>query len=123
MLLRDGFLERKLTCAVCGRGLDHKRVGRIRKFCSDRCRDEARRDRDFVGAFRPPPTEVAQTHETTENNPANSVACRGENRGRAFPIDLVGGGFRWPGATVLDPELRRNILAVELGGPLRRVRR
>jgi hypothetical protein len=123
MLLRDEFLERKLTCAVCGGGLDHKRVGRIRKFCSDRCRDEARRDRDFVGAFRPPPAEVAQTHETAENTPTNSMACRGENRGRAFPIDLVGGGaFKWPGSG-LDSELRRNILAVELGGPLRRAGR
>jgi hypothetical protein len=118
MLLRDGFLERKLTCAVCGVGLDHKRVGRIRRFCSDKCRDGARRDRSFVGAAR----VVAQTHETTENTPTNSMASKGKNRGRAFPVDLLGHGYRWPGSGI-DPELRRNILAVELGGALtRRVR-
>ena len=115
MLLRDGFLERKLTCAICGGGLDHKRVGRIRRFCSDKCRDGARRDRSFVGAAR----VVAQTHETAENTPTNSTASKGENRGRAFPVDLLGHGYRWPGSE-LDPELRRHILAVELGGALTR---
>jgi hypothetical protein len=118
MLLRDGFGERKLTCAVCGAGLDHKRVGRIRKFCSDRCRDEARRDRNFVGAFGPTPTEVAQTHETTENTSTNSVACKDEKRGRAFPLDVLGHGFRWP-ASGLDAELCGRIISAELGNRLK----
>jgi hypothetical protein len=115
MLLRDGIFKRKLTCAICGAGLDHKRVGRIRKFCSDRCRDEARRDRDFVGSFGSPPTEVARTHETAENTPTNSMACKGEKRDRASPLDLLGHGFRWSGATAIDPELRRRIVETELG--------
>jgi hypothetical protein len=120
MLQRDGFLARKLKCAICGRGLDHKRVGRIRKFCSDKCRDKARRDRDFVGAFGPSPTEVARTHESTKNSSTKSAVCEGAKRGRAFPVDLVGGGsFKWPGATAIDPELRRKIINAEFGNRLK----
>ena len=74
-----------------------------------------------MGAFGPPPTEVAQTHETTENTPTNSMASKGETRGRAFPVDLLGHVYRWPGSEI-DSELRRNILAVELGGATYRVK-
>jgi hypothetical protein len=114
MLLRDGFLKRKLTCPVCGGGLDHKRVGRIRKFCSDKCRELAGPAISW-GAFGPPPSEMAQTHETTENTSTNSVACKGVRQGRAFPVDLLGHGYRWSGSG-LDPELRRKIIAAEVGG-------
>jgi hypothetical protein len=127
MLLRDGFLERKLTCAVCGSGLDHKRVGRIRKFCSDRCRDEARRDRNFVGAFGSPAIEVARAHETTKNPADRSAVCGGQKRGRGsilsptdWPIDLIGGCRR---GSELDPELARKIIEIECSGPLKGFRR
>jgi hypothetical protein len=124
MLLRDGIFKRKLTCSICGAGLEHQRVGRIRQFCSDRCRDEARRSRDFmnfVGGFRSPPTEVAPTHETREIPPANSVVCKAIERGRGsilsptdWPIDLLGGS-RHSSRSRLDPELRRNIIEIEVG--------
>jgi hypothetical protein len=95
-------------CRCCGREffVVGKRNGRRPEFCSDSCRQ---------AEFRYARYPSSRTPKNAENIPANSVACRGENRGRAFPIDLVGGGFRWPGATVLDPELRRQILDVELG--------
>jgi hypothetical protein len=106
-------------CRYCGREFfAGKRSGRTRQFCCNACRQAHFRNANFEARYQTP-----GALRNAENNPANSVTCRGENRGRAFPIDLVGGGFRWPGATVLDPELRRNIFAAELGGPLRRARR
>ena len=35
----------------------------------------------------------------------------------SIPVDLVGGSLRrWPGATRIDPDLRREILETEIGG-------
>jgi hypothetical protein len=35
-------------CAVCGRNLVMKHTGRKGRFCSDRCRDRARQDRNYA---------------------------------------------------------------------------
>jgi hypothetical protein len=114
MLLRDSPLKRKLVCSICGAGLQHERVGRIRRYCSDRCRDGARRDREHRVSWMPA-TQVTKTHETVEKPPVISVACKAGNRGRAFALDLLGHGYKWPGAERLDPELTRKIVRAELG--------
>jgi hypothetical protein len=119
MLLRDGQFARKLTCEFCGVGLTHKRTGRIRKYCSDRCRDAARRERQFasfVGAFGPTHTEIARTHETTEKSSTNSMTCKTEKSGRGSPVNLFGGGsFVFPDAIKVDPVLRRKIVLAAFG--------
>lgn len=35
--------------------------------------------------------------------------------GGVFPTEIVGNGYRWPGARRLEPELRRAIVATEIG--------
>jgi hypothetical protein len=42
------------------------------------------------------------------------------DRGSSFsvPIDLIGGGYRWPGAPKLNPKLTAMILRAEIGGAL-----
>jgi hypothetical protein len=106
-------------CRNCGREFfAGKRNGRRREFCSNACRQAGFRNAEFARRY-----QVPDPLRNVENTAANAVACEGENRGRGFPLDLLGHGFRWPGATAIDPELHRNILAVELGGPLRMVRR
>ena len=106
-------------CRYCGREFfAGKRCGRTRQFCCNACRQAHFRNAKIEARYQAP-----GALRNAENTPTNSVACRGENRGRASPVDLLGHGFCWPGATVLDPELRRNILAVELGGALREAKR
>jgi hypothetical protein len=98
-------------CRQCGQEFWFgKRHGRKRLFCSNSCRQAYFRNAKIEARY-----QTKGALRNAENSPTSSVACKGKNRGRAFPIDLVGGGFRWPGAEALDPELRRRILDVELG--------
>jgi hypothetical protein len=122
MLLRDDDGPRKLTCVVCGTDLQHKRVGRVRKFCSDTCRIVAHRTIKAIG-FDPfrytnpaPPAGGAGCNEKAENSPTKSMICKTEKPGRGSPVNLLGGGnFRFADEIKLDAELRRKIIKMELG--------
>jgi hypothetical protein len=129
MLLRDDDGPRKLTCAVCGTDLQHKRVGRVRKFCSDACRIAAHRTIKAIG-FDPfrytnsvppagavPPAGDAGCNEKAENSSTESMACKVESSSRGSPVNLLGGSnFHFADDAIrLDPELRRKIIKMELG--------
>jgi hypothetical protein len=78
-------IEHAATCAVCGKSLKPNRTGRPRCYCSDRCRDEARRGRDyasFVGC-RYPNEEIPQN---ADNNAARSMTCEGHFGDQAHGI-------------------------------------
>ena len=73
------------VCPVCGteilpRRLRGKIVGRVRLYCSDRCRKAAFRSTDFTRRY--PPLEAGRNDE---NNPITSNACKGDFGGRASP--------------------------------------
>jgi hypothetical protein len=51
---------------------------------------------------------------------ANDINSLQERLPRSNPVNLVGGGYRWPTATTLDPALWRAIIRVEIGGQLRK---
>ncbi len=98
-----------------------KRSGRKAAFCSDKCRDAARRTRNFEGS--------GNTRKRTQAIPRNaskrsmiSNPCKGDfadqGPARSVPINLLGGGsYRWPGARPLDPETRAKIYWCEIGEP------
>jgi hypothetical protein len=107
MLLRnDGANVKRtsLTCANCGRTLpdprtrvSRHRAGRIQKYCNDKCRDEARRARDFearfggissnfVGVKTSDLPEIAWTHEIGSNSSDKSTTCEGEKVDRGSPV-------------------------------------
>jgi hypothetical protein len=101
-------------CRNCGQEFFiGKRNGRQREFCSNACRQSHFRNAEFGRRYQTP-----DPLRNTEKTAATSVACQGPQGGRAFPIDLLGGGYRWPGSAPLDPDLRRKIVAAEL--PTRR---
>jgi hypothetical protein len=94
-----------------------KRYGRKRQFRSNACRQAHFRKVEFSRRYkRPDPLR------NVENTPAQSTACKAQIRGRAFPVDLLGHGFKWPGSG-LDPELRRKIINAEFGNRLKEVGR
>ena len=72
-------------CVVCGAPLHPKRASRRQRFCSDRCRDEHRRMRNFEkkGTTRYPHSGGPQPSEKEEEK---SNACRSETVGRPPPI-------------------------------------
>jgi hypothetical protein len=68
-------------CQHCGRAFHPKRGSRRQRFCSYRCRDEARRARDFVGRY---PTQA--NPRSVENRALVSMACKGDFADLAYSI-------------------------------------
>jgi hypothetical protein len=101
-------------CEQCGKPLKTKRSGRKRRYCSSRCRSAARRYRGWGANFvsRGYPTE-AKLQNGSEKSTI-SAPSQGEKRDLAFPIDVLGGGNRWPWR--LDRGLLRTIIEREIGG-------
>jgi len=102
------------TCEQCGKPLRTKRAGRKRRYCSNRCRSAARRNRGWGTSFvsRGYPNEGATRNEpksATQSEPSQAEKCD-----LAFPIDILGGSRRWRGR--LDRELLRSIVEQEIGG-------
>ena len=85
---RDGSRGRAGTCcANCGKRLDPqtKRAGRPQRFCSDKCRDEARRARNFA-AFGATRRGRSRKPRNVQNNHAASKACRSNSGDRASGV-------------------------------------
>jgi hypothetical protein len=113
---------RQRVCARvdCQKPLPWSNHGRPQRFCSTRCQRLASREKAFwsrvegqagvviPGAVKSPPKK-----------PLVSISCKARNgdlypRAKA-PLDLLGGGRRWPGGTRLDRDLRRRIIEQEIG--------
>jgi hypothetical protein len=107
-------------CQHCQREIrSPKRSGRKAAFCSYKCRDAERRNRNFVGS--------GNTRKSTQAIPRNaskssmiSDASRGDfvdrSPSRSVPLNLLG-GYHWPGARPLDAETRERIYWCEIGEP------
>jgi hypothetical protein len=101
-------------CPQCGQEFWlGKRAGRKRQFCSNACRQAHFRNAEFERRY-----QVPDPLRNAENPPEQSTACKAQIRGQAFPIDLLGHGFRWPGSG-LDPDLRRKVISAEFGSRLK----
>ncbi len=92
-------------CPICAAPLSRKLIGRRKKFCSDRCRDQARRLRETAvqrlkkGARYP----CSRVPRNDERNACATGTFEGENRDRAPAISgprnvieaEVIAGFEW----------------------------
>jgi hypothetical protein len=104
--LRNGNAR---TCASCGAAMKPKRGSRRQRFCDSQCRSRARRERNFSATGH----TGQRAARSAKIFPAISNTRKGENAGRAFPINLVG-GYRWPGRNRFDAELARTIVRIEI---------
>jgi hypothetical protein len=70
-----GKTRRSSSCDECGKPTEQKKKGRKRAFCSDRCRDLSRRNRNFAvsGSVR---GHSLQYPQNTENSCDKSIACK-----------------------------------------------
>jgi len=106
-------------CQACGRGV--KRKSRQQRFCSDRCRDFARRERDasqinvrtaiknaagYQGSGQP-------TNPLFLSNKNNDL--QGQKSGSSIPLNVLG-GYRWPNAVGVERGLLHKIISAEVGG-------
>jgi hypothetical protein len=100
------------ACATCGKPLRPKRGSRRQCYCSYRCRDEARRARNFadLAATRRGSQAIPRS---VQNNHVISMLCKAGFADRG-PIELLGHGYRWPGVPRLGA-LRRDVIDREIG--------
>jgi hypothetical protein len=96
-------------CANCGRPIKPKRNSRRQRSCSYRCRDEARRARDFADRY--PHQAIPRS---VENRPLASTACKGDFADRPLPLNILG-GYRWPDSVAVDRKVLANIIRAEIG--------
>jgi hypothetical protein len=113
-------------CQACGKELTIIHTGRTRQFCSDRCRKEIARQRNF----KPIPYPSEGLSGTPEKTLAKSVTCKGtlaSPRSPFKPVWRVVAGppvslanliipYRGLAPKSLDPDERRELIkrAIEL---------
>lgn len=112
--MRDVVAESRFSqvirrrCECCGVAFTAKRAARRQFFCSSRCRDADRRERNFrhFGTARRGRSAVPRSGQKTR---AISTPCKGSFSDRASP--LIGprdppvnilGGYRFPNAPKID---------------------
>jgi len=103
-----------VSCEACGRKV--KRKSRQQKFCSDRCRDFARRENNARTASKNPVLgqdtgKPTNPHKLSHKN--NEV--HGAKSGSSIPLNVLG-GYRWPNAPQLDARTLANVIRREIGG-------
>jgi predicted nucleic acid-binding Zn ribbon protein len=108
-----------MTCAACGRKV--KRQSRQQRYCSDRCRDFARRERNASQinartAIKNPAGYQDSGQPTNPHFLSNRVNGLQERKtGSSIPLNILG-GYRWPNAGGVERELLRKIVRAEIGG-------
>jgi hypothetical protein len=101
---------RKLTpgrCRYCDRQFFYRQVGRPKLYCDHKCRQA-----DFRHAGYPYP----KRDESPRNSSTNSSTTKADFGDRPLPLNLFGGGYRWPGAAPIDRQLLRQVIEKEIGG-------
>lgn len=105
-------LGSRVTCVWCGTPFRLQR--RAQRFCSARCQKTGRRAELAAGAPRSrtltPNTAVGGFSPKT----ASTIKDVQAEIARSNPMHLLGGGYRWPNATLVEPTLRRAIIHAEL---------
>jgi hypothetical protein len=116
--IQEPTLGSRAHCAWCDKEFRLQR--RAQRFCCARCQKTGRRAELAVGAFLPRP--LGGDTGVGGFCPKNASAINAEKLGsaRLTPLNLLG-GFRWSGATPIEPALWRAIVRAEIGGPPRAV--
>jgi hypothetical protein len=115
-----GHVRNRLTvrCQTCGRSV--KRQAHHQRYCSDRCRVYAQREktRSQINARTAikNPAEYqhsgAVTGDVFLSNKVNEL--QGQKSGSSTPRNILG-GYRWPNAPEVDRDLLRKIVRLEVG--------
>ena len=102
-----------VSCQACGRKV--KRQSRQQRYCSDRCRDFARRENKARTAIKNPPGYPGSGQPTNPHFLSNkNNELRGPKSGSSIPLNVLG-GYRWPNAVGVDRGLLRKIIMAEVG--------
>ena len=106
-----------VSCQACGRKV--KRQSRQQRYCSDRCRDFARRENKARTAIKNASGYPGSGEPT---NPlilySKNKGLRRQKTGSSIPLNLLG-GFRWPNSIAVEGTVLKKIIRAEIGGTAR----
>jgi|SRR6516162_3370419 len=101
------------ACGACGRRVARK--SRQQRYCSDRCRDYARRENKARTAIK---NSVGYQDSGQPTNPlflsSKNNGLQGAKSRSSIPFNVLG-GHRWPGAVSVGRDLLRKIIQAEIG--------
>jgi hypothetical protein len=104
-----------VKCVACGRTVSRK--SRHQRYCSDRCRDYARRENKARTAIKNPVVGQDAAKPTNPHFLSNkNNGLQGAKSGSSIPLNVLG-GYRWPNALGVERDLLRKIVRAEIGGP------
>jgi hypothetical protein len=102
-----------VTCTACGGRVARK--SRQQRFCSDRCRDYARRENKARTAIKNPVVGQDTAKPTNPHLLSNKTnGLQGAKSGSSIPLNVLG-GYRWPNAPKLDAKTLERIRHLEVG--------
>jgi hypothetical protein len=93
------------------------RRSRQQRYCSDRCRDFARRENNARTAIKNPvlgQDTGKPTNPLFLSNKSNNLQAR--KTGSSIPLNVLG-GYRWQNGITIDREVLRKIIRAEIGAP------
>ena len=102
-----------VKCAACGRTV--RRKSRQQRYCSDRCRDYARRENKARTAIKNPVVGQDTGQPTNPHFLSNkNNRLQGAKSGSSIPLNVLG-GYRWPDAPKVDSKTLERICHLEVG--------
>src|SRR5262245_44893320 len=98
-----------VNCQACGRRVARK--SRQQRYCSDRCRDYEKGQRRVRKSFLSTDTRASPNPPFLLNQ---NNGLQGAKSGSSIPLNVLG-GYRWSGATPIEPEGLRKVIRAEVG--------
>jgi hypothetical protein len=114
---KRSVIRRQGRCRHCDMRFDMPATGRRKWFCSENCRVASAREKavfERAGCIAPGVTKPTQ--QVTENIAPVGTKKQTHSCQFSVPIDLLGRGYKWPGAPSLDPDTLQKIAWCEIGG-------
>jgi hypothetical protein len=101
------------ACGACGRRIARK--SRQQRYCSDRCRDYARRENKARTAIK---NSVGYQGSGQPTNPLflsnKNNELQRQKTGSRMPLNVLG-GHRWPSSITVERDLLRKVIKAEIG--------
>jgi len=101
------------ACGACGRRVARK--SRQQRYCSDRCRDYARRENKARTAIK---NSVGYQDSGQPTNPLflsnKNNELQRQKTGSSMPLNVLG-GYRWPSSITVERDLLRKVIKAEIG--------
>jgi hypothetical protein len=95
-------------CRYCARQFFYRQTGRPKLYCDKTCRQADFRRAGYL---------TPKSDESPRKSSTNSSTTKSDFGDRPLPLNVLGGGYRWPGGTArIDRRTLQRVVEKEIGG-------